>query len=167
MLRKASILLVGLLCAACGDGGSSTPSSQQLAQAVVSSNGDLTKYVGGWSSCTAQSNGQYIRNNIKFDLSGSDLLFTPSYGTVGTFSDAACTQPIETRQITSVVPVRISAVSVVDIPQQPGNPFSGKADELPDIGQPAFRFAAFNAEGTSVWFSASNTFSGDVVRYNK
>lgn len=140
-----------------------------LVQELVSSNGDLSKYAGAWSSCTAQANGQYAGNNIVFTLSGTDLLFTPSIGIVGTFSDAACTQAVlgQTVAISPIVPLRISTIKTVAIPQQLNARFSGNADELPDIGQPDFKFAGFNAANTSIWFSSANTFAGTVVRYDK
>ncbi|WP_136419222.1 hypothetical protein [Herbaspirillum sp. ST 5-3] len=138
-------------------------------QELASSNGVQTKYLGSWSSCTAQANGQFIRNNISFSLSGTDLLFTPAIGIVGAFSDAACTQSIpgQSAGVTPIVPLRIGLIKAISIAQQSNSRFSGNADELPDIGQADFKFAGFNSANTSIWFSPTSTFSGTVIRYDK
>jgi hypothetical protein len=168
MKHKTVALCASLLLAACG-GSNDTASSQAVVQQLVSSNGDLTKYAGTWSSCTAQANGQFIRNNVSFSVSGADLLFTPAIGIVGTFSDAACTQAIQgqTVGISPVVPARISSVKATSIASQSNAQFSGSADDLSDLAYPDFKFAGFNAAYTSIWLSPTSSFSGTVVRYDK
>jgi hypothetical protein len=170
VIRTFSIFYAALVLCACGGGGSSGGVTlQATTQTLVSSNGDQTRYAGNWSSCTLQANGQFSRNNISFSLSGPDLLFTPSTGIVGWFSDAQCTLAVagQTMGISSINPLRISLIKTIDIVPQSNVQFSGRADELPDLGYPNFKFAGFSADYKSVWFSLSSSFSDTVTRYDK
>jgi len=176
MIREVSMACVLILLFGCGGGGGGGgggDSRQAVlavsAQTVVSTNGNLLKYVGGWSSCTLRSDGQFDGNHISFAFDGTDLLFEPVIGIVGTFSDAACTQGVvgEIIGVTPIVPQHISAVTTVAIASQSGQRFTGTADQLPDLVNPSFRFAGFSTDYKSVWFSSTNAFDGVVIHYYK
>ncbi len=138
-------------------------------QALVSTNGDQTKYVGSWSSCMLQTNEWFKENNISFSSDGADLVFTPAIGIVGSYYDAGCTQavPGEVIAITPIRGLRFNSTQTVTIAPQSSPQFTGTADELPDLGQASFKFAGFSPDYKIVWFSSTSSFDGVVVRYDK
>ena len=170
MIRKASALCAILLLCACsirskGDG----TTSPAPVQALVSSNGDPLKYVGNWSSCMPQTNGQFNGNNISFSSDGADLVFIPAIGIVGSFYDITCTKavPGEAMGVSPIAGLHFSLIKTITIAPQSNPQFAGTADELPDLGNPAFKFAGFSPDYKSLWFSSTSSFDGVVVRYDK
>jgi hypothetical protein len=145
MIRKASAICAILLLCACGSGsrGNGTTSPATV-QALVSSNVDKLKYVGSWSSCMPQANGQFSRNNISFSSDGGDLVFIPAIGIVGSFYDSTCTQavPGEAVGVNPIAGLRFSSIKTITIAPQSNSRFDGTADELPDLGDPAFKLLA-------------------------
>ena len=170
MIRAASAICAILLLCACGGGskGKGTTSPATV-QALVSCNGDKLKYVGSWSSCMPQANGQFSGNNISFSSDGADLVFIPAIGIVGSFHDSACTQafPGEALGVNPIAGLHFSLIKTITIASQSNPRFSGTADELLDLGNPAFKFAGFSPDYKSLWFSSTSSFDRDVVRYDK
>jgi hypothetical protein len=170
MLRKTSAICIILLLCACSSGikgdGTSSPAT---AQALVSSNGDKLKYVGNWSSCTPQTNGQFNGNHISFSLDGADLVFIPAIGIVGSFYDSACTKavPGEAMGVSPIAGLHFSSIKTIALAPQTNPRFTGTVDELSDVGNPAFKFAGFSPDYKSLWFSSTSSFDGVVVRYDK
>jgi len=138
-------------------------------QTLVSTNGDLSRYVGGWSSCTPRADGLFLRNNITFAADSAGVVFTPAIGLVGTCYATACTRgvPGGVVGVAPIVPLPISATTTFVIAPQSSHRFSGSADELPDIGQPSFRYVGFSPDYKRAWFSSVSTFDGVVVRYDR
>jgi hypothetical protein len=170
MIHKASaICAIFLLCACAGAGKGSGTTSPATVQALLSSNGDKLKYVGNWSSCTLQTAGRFNGNNILFSSDGADLVFIPAIGIVGSFYDSACTQavPGEAIGVNPIAGLRFSSIKTIAIAPQSNPRFDGTADELPDLGDPAFKFAGFSPDYKTLWFSSTSSFDGVVVRYDK
>jgi len=170
MIRTASTICLILLLCGCSIGrkADETP-PPATAQALVSSNGDKLKYVGNWSSCTPESDGQFRGNHISFSLDESDLVFVPAIGIVGLFSDAACMKPVpgEAMGVSPIAGLHFRSIMTITI-VSPSNPrFTGTVDELSDLENPAFKFAGFSPEYKSLWFSSTSSFDGVVVRYDK
>jgi hypothetical protein len=170
MIREAIAICAILLLCACGaeSKGDATTSSGTI-QALVSSDGDQLKYVGNWSSCTLQTAGRFNGNNILFSSDGADLVFIPAIGIVGSFYDSECTQAVlgEAIGVNPIAGLRFSSIKTIIIAPQSNPRFDGTADELPDPGDPAFRFAGFSPNYKSLWFSSTSSFNGVVVRYDK
>ena len=170
MTHKASAICAILFLCACsmGSKGDGTP-SPATAQALVSSNGDKLKYVGNWSSCTQQTNGQFKGNNISFSIDGADLVFIPAIGIVGLFYDVPCTKavPGEAMGVSPIAGLHISSIKIITIAPQSNPRFTGTVDELPDLENPTFKFAGFSPDYQSLWFSSTSSFDGVVIRYDK
>ena len=170
MIREVSVICAILALCACGNGGGGDgTTSPTSAQALVSSTGDLSKYLGVWSSCNPQSNAQWRRDSISFSSSGADLAFSPAIGLIGVFYYTACagTVPGPVIAVTPIAPLRISSTTIIVIAPQSNSRFTGMADELPDLGFPAFKFIGFSLDYKSLWASATNSFDGVVVRYDR
>jgi len=170
MIRKASAICVILLLCACSIGskedGTSSPATMQT---LVSSNGDKLTYVGNWSSCASETDGQFKGNNVSFSIDGADLVFIPAIGIVGLFSDAACTKaiPEEAMGVSPIAGLHISMIKTIAIAPQSNPRFTGTVDELSDLENPAFKFAGFSPDYKSVWFSSTSSFDGVIVHYDK
>jgi len=123
--------------------------------------------VGGWTSCTAQLNGSFLRNNISFFYEKSELFFSPVVGSVGTYSDAGCT--LESGKIGIVTPIRIlnNTTQTINLPTNPDAIFTGTVDALPDVVPTSFKFAGFSSDYKTLWFSTNIAFDGTAIRYNK
>ena len=172
MLRRNSLIFTLFILQGCGGGNASIqPSVTPIApaQALVGSNGDLSKYIGSWSSCTAEADGSYYGKSLVFSYRDGNLVFTPSIGFVGNFSDSACTLGI---------PGRVSGVSPI-VPQPTGPittnnfsaraQFSGQFDQISNFAASftAFQFAAFSTDYKNVWFASTDSFTGTAVQYHK
>jgi hypothetical protein len=170
MIRAASaICAILLLCACTGRSKGDGTISPATPQALVSSNGDKLNYVGNWSSCVPETNGQFKGNNISFSINGADLVFIPAIGIVGLFSDAACTKavPEEAMGVSPIAGLHISMIKTIAIAPQSNPRFTGTVDELSDLENQAFKFAGFSPDYKSAWFSSTSSFDGVVVRYDK
>ncbi len=167
------------MLAACGGGSSGGVSSADtggnsvappvLVKKLLSSSYlDKSRYLGGWSSCTLMSNGQFYGNHITFSISNTNLVFVPAIGIVGMYADAACTQAVPGGLIgvTPVVGTRITSFNTTSITSQATSPYSGTADSLPDMKMDAYKFIAFSADYQTLYASPTSSFE-TVIIYTK
>lgn len=172
MQRRITLIFTLFLLHACGGGTESNqPSTTPTApaQALVGSNGDPSKYIGSWSSCTVEADGSYYGKSLVFSYRDGNLVFTPSAGFVGNFSDPACTVGVVGRVsgVSPIVPQPTGTITTNNFSTRAQ--FSGQFDQISNFAASftAYQFAAFSTDYKNIWFSSTDSFTGTLVQYHK
>ena len=75
--------------------------------------------------------------------------------------------PGEAVGVSPIAGLHFRSTKTITIAPQSNPRFSGAADELPDLGDPAFKFAGFSPDYKTLWFLSTSSFDGVVVRCDK